>query len=42
MLRERDAKEMRDYVDIPDREELTLAVWTELIEEVQHQRGPSR
>lgn len=33
ILRERYVKELKDYLPVPDREELTLKLWIEMIEE---------
>lgn len=33
ILRERYRKELRDYLFVPEREDLTLKLWIELIEE---------
>jgi len=39
VLKERYSREMRDYVAVPEREDLTLGLWIEIIEEVSHRRG---
>ena len=35
VLRERYQREMRDYVGVPERDDLTLALWIDIIEEAQ-------
>ena len=38
VLRERYSREMRDYVGAREREDLTLALWIDIIEETRHLR----
>ena len=42
MLRERYRREMRDYVGMPEREDLTLELWIDIIHEVQQARDPRK
>jgi hypothetical protein len=37
-LRDRYRREMRDYLGMPEREDLTLDLWIEIIEEARHLR----
>ena len=36
VLRERYQREMREYVGVPEREDLTLELWIDIIHEAQH------
>ena len=38
ILRDRYRREMRDYLGVPEREDLTLDLWIEIIEETRHLR----
>ena len=38
VLRERYQREMRDYVGVPEREDLTLDLWIDIIQEAQQAR----
>jgi hypothetical protein len=38
VLRDRYKSEMREYVGVPEREDLTLDLWIEIIEETQSRR----
>ena len=38
LLRDRYRREMRDYLGVPEREDLTLRLWIEIIEETRHLR----
>jgi hypothetical protein len=39
VLRDRYAREMRDYVAVPEREDLTIRLWIDIIEETRDRRG---
>lgn len=36
ILRDRYQREMRGYLGIPEREDLTLDLWIEIVEEIRH------
>lgn len=38
VLKGRYLREMRDYVAVPEREDLTLDLWIDIIEEIRHRR----
>jgi hypothetical protein len=38
VLKDRYSREMRDYVAVPEREDLTLGLWVDIIEETRHRR----
>jgi len=38
ILKDRYLREMRDYVAVPEREDLTLGLWIDIIEETRHRR----
>jgi hypothetical protein len=42
VLRDRYRAEMRDYISTPDREDLTLDLWIEIIREIQEEPTASR
>jgi hypothetical protein len=42
VLRERYQREMRGYVGLPEREDLTLELWIEIIQESQRAHGPKK
>ena len=42
VLRERYQNEMRSYVGVPEREDLTLELWIDIIQEAQRARVPSK
>lgn len=42
VLRERYQREMRSYVAFPAREDLTLDLWIEIVQETQGLRSPNR
>ena len=42
VLRERYQNEMRSYVGVPEREDLTLELWIDIIQEAQQARRPRK
>ena len=42
VLRERYQNEMRSYVGVPEREDLTLELWIDIIQEAQRARVPRK
>ena len=39
VLKDRYSREMRDYVAVPEREDLTLRLWIDIINETRQRRG---